>query len=746
MKVTDTYDEDYTAILQMFPYHVDNLTADGTALQKDPNNFTLRTGTSVTYNNTSSSSNTKNLNYKMTAVAETIFALDTPALQSGLKTFQGLRGIVTKVLGKNDVVKKLNNSVDTIWNKIKDTTESTTTKVNTNSRQYTMSMTTAADYQDTLYMNRSTRYFWRYPIQEVPAPAWLLGQTKDTDASFDKSKVKNQLSYITFTMSEPATPTSAVGIQNTYYQPYHELGNLFSYPATLEQTEGYEGRQSLTQSTYGGTVRWDGANFKQDIKLSSTETTQEHTKKSNKLGAITMALSAVDNIFGSNLASIPKGSDSSFTRSVTDGESISVNIPSAYSGARFTALFETYLDVAGTMTSAFAVERFNRDDALWGSNSLYSLKPDPSLLLPEKFSYTPKTNNAADRAVFVGNDNDPTAIKMRGVRFMLTDYEMGSDNLLVKGLKYTISVPVYNASFVDAENFKVRLSYAKNNNYNAAKTTIGEYTFTKLPGWCSGLNRQTATFTWTPDVADGIYCIFAEIDPDNTLDEVHENRRDDSGQIVDYGGNNLGYWRVGVAASDTPIFDRNELRNSGGGVVRASAKTMDDISNMDELVAIFTISADNMALEDFIKQKVDGSDRPVPAEVEVYYESNFIITNVGIKGYTVKPEAVSKDAKELTDDDIGILFVNDDLNLFPNESNKTHFMINPVFLQDGAIFYLNVDGDEIPITSIIRASSQSSTPSDVATVGSAGGGCEAFSGSIAGIAAVLFLFMKARKR
>ncbi|MBR0035725.1 MAG: hypothetical protein IJP54_08605, partial [Synergistaceae bacterium] len=116
MKVTDTYDEDYTAILQMFPYHVDNLTADGTALQKDPNNFTLRTGTSVTYNNTSSSSNTKNLNYKMTAVTETIFALDTSALQSGLKTFQGIRGLVTNILGNNDVIKKLNSSVDSIWN------------------------------------------------------------------------------------------------------------------------------------------------------------------------------------------------------------------------------------------------------------------------------------------------------------------------------------------------------------------------------------------------------------------------------------------------------------------------------------------------------------------------------------------------------------------------------------------------------------------------------------------------------
>ncbi|MBQ9573980.1 MAG: hypothetical protein IJR27_01740, partial [Synergistaceae bacterium] len=61
VKVTDTSDRDYTAVLQMFPYHVDNLTSDGTALQKGPNNFTLRLGTTVTYSNTHSSTQTKNL-------------------------------------------------------------------------------------------------------------------------------------------------------------------------------------------------------------------------------------------------------------------------------------------------------------------------------------------------------------------------------------------------------------------------------------------------------------------------------------------------------------------------------------------------------------------------------------------------------------------------------------------------------------------------------------------------------------
>ena len=50
-RVIDTSEHDYTAILQMFPYHVDNISADGTALTKAPHNFTLRLNTEVKYNN-----------------------------------------------------------------------------------------------------------------------------------------------------------------------------------------------------------------------------------------------------------------------------------------------------------------------------------------------------------------------------------------------------------------------------------------------------------------------------------------------------------------------------------------------------------------------------------------------------------------------------------------------------------------------------------------------------------------------
>ena len=723
VKITDTTDQDYTAILQMFPYHIDNLTSDGTALTKDPQSFTLRLGTEVTYNNTTTSSDTKNLTYGMTKAAETIFAVDNPALRTVSKTFQGIRGIMTSGLFNNDVVKKI-SGIGGIWDKLKDTVETTTTKSNQSSKSYTMSITTQANYQDTLYVNQSTRYLWRYPVLQVPAPSWLIGQTKDTSGSFDESQAMTQQSYITFAMSEPAMPTSAVGINDSHYQPYHELGNLFSYPAALEQTEGYEGRQSLTHSTYDGPIRWDGAAFRQEITLSKTTTNQEDTKKVNKIGAVTKFLSAIDNLFGSSMAKIPQNSDSSFTRSVTDGESISINIPAAYSGARFTALFETYLDAAGTMTSAFAVERFNRDDALWGKNSLYSLKPDPSLILPEKFDYTPKKDSDFDRAVFAANENDPTAIKMRGVRFKIADYDLDSDNLLMKGLKYTITVPVYNASFKDAENFKVRLSYAKTNDYNAQKTTIGDYTFTKLPGWGNGDHRQRAVFTWTPEgMDDGIYYLFADIDPENVLDEVHENRRSSTGTLIDAGGNNMGYWRVGITTSDSLVFDRSELENAG---FRAAEIENEYFPFMD------WIKADGLELEEFLVKKVAGAGRPVPVELVFDYPEGLTMSRSRIIGRKLKPEARGKYITEVTDEDIDLVLLNARLIFFPNEAHKLHFRINPAYLSDGVFFVIKAAGKEYPLTDIIYSSS----------LGSSGGGCESFSGSIAGVLALVFLIRK----
>ncbi|MBR0278748.1 MAG: hypothetical protein IJQ75_02040 [Synergistaceae bacterium] len=594
VKTVDRSDLDYTAILQMMPYHVDNITPDGKSLTDNPQNFTLLLNAHIGYNNTSTSSDKSSMTYSMTSTAETIFALDSEITQGAAKTFQGVRGITSTLLGDTPTGKAV-EGIGKFWDTLKDTTETTKSTSNTNEATSIMSIATQANYLDTLYLNTSNRYIWRYPVYNPPS--WILERTLSSYGTFDKSKAKTQQTYITFAMSEPGIRTAAKGTNDSHYQPYHESGNLFSYPAALEQIEGYEGHTSLLGGGSTAAKRWDGSAIDETITFINTETNQESTKKTNKAGAITKFLSAVDNIFGSSFASVPYDTVSSFTRSVSDKESISVNLPGALSGAQFSAVFEPYLDVTGATVVGFAVESFRDIDALWNQDSLYSKKPDPSFL----------------------------------------------------------------------------------------------------------------------------------------------NRRDSSGKMIDCGGNNMAYFKIGISNTDSVPFDRTKLetqyRRSSFGEKFAAA----DISS-SEFPFVEFVKIDGMDFRDFIEQKVDGQIEPVAGEVEVKYVGEELMTDAVLIGYALKPESSSKDISEITDADIGMIFVKEHFALFPGEDHKLHFRINPKDLENGVGFLLQVYGIEYPLTDIIYGSA--GTESDTRIIGSSSGGCESFGGIMAGVLALIFVIKK----
>ncbi|MBQ9388865.1 MAG: hypothetical protein IJU07_01665, partial [Synergistaceae bacterium] len=737
VKIVSEHDLDYTAILQAVPYHVDNLTADGKSLAKQPRNFTLRLDTAVTYNNTSTSSDRSNLTYGMTKRAETIYALDSDFTRKASKTFQGVRGITSALIGSTDVGKKI-DLVGKVWDKLKDTVDTTTSKSNEYSQSYTMSITAQSNYYDTLYANSSKRYIWRYPVLTYPAPDWLIGQVKDSGGSFDKSQVNDERLYITFAMSEPNVPTAAIGINDSYYQPYHEIGNLFSYPSNLNQIEGYKDGTYMANNRYreDNPIEWRGANFEESIIFTREVTSQDSTVKVNKAGAVTKFLSAIDMLFGSDLAHIPHDSSSSFTRTVTNQEGLSIKIPEAFSNARFYMRFAPFLDVTGAMNVGFAVNYFERDDALWGEDSLYSKRPDPSLLLPEKFNHVEKSGTDMDRAVFEGNDNDPTAMKARGIRYILADYDINTDNLLLNGMRYKIRVPVYNASFVDADNFKVRLSYAKTNKYNTERTKIGDYTFAKLPGWSSGNNRQYAEFEWTPDVKDGLYYLFVDIDPENKIKEVHENRRDKNGKITDYGGNNMGFFRIGVSTTENLVFDRSKLQTSSSGEIESA--------EYDELPNISASASGDLTIEDLIRERVESKAGIVPFEINLTNDGDSVMPNLTLIGYKLKPESKGKDISELSDEDIGLIFLRANNHVFPGEDNTVHFRINPDYLDDGIGFLVQINGEEYALTDVVYRS-EGSSGSDGGVSGASSGGCGTGFSGLAGLAVIGILMLMRRK-
>ena len=98
--------------------------------------------------------------------------------------------------------------------------------------------------------------------------------------------------------------------------------------------------------------------------------------------------------------------------------------------------------------------------------------------------------------------------------------------------------------------FVVRLSWAEDNSVQAIKNPIGTTSPMSLGGWRNDKNNNKgwAVFEWTPSLKSckntkKPYYFYVEIDPDNVLDEVHEERHKGNTQAIsDYGGNNTGFY------------------------------------------------------------------------------------------------------------------------------------------------------------------------------------------------------------
>ena len=165
------------------------------------------------------------------------------------------------------------------------------------------------------------------------------------------------------------------------------------------------------------------------------------------------------------------------------------------------------------------------------------------------------------------NKQRKVAMEMRGVRFYAMDFNMYTSNRLLGGAKYRIEIPVYNASFVPVNNLKVRLYWVNNREEGSldGKVLIGESQAINMTGWADdGSNKAWARIEFTPaNMADGNYQLYAVIDPDSAIDEVHETRDTQK----DPGGNNEGYFDFSVENANTAA---NSALYAGSAGVRAS--------------------------------------------------------------------------------------------------------------------------------------------------------------------------------
>ena len=364
-------------------------------------------------------------------------------------------------------------------------------------------------------------------------------------------------------------------------------------------------------------------------------------------------------------------------------------------------------------------------------------------MLPYKFKYKSSSQT------FAGNTSDDKAYQMKGVRFYCVEDSaspIASSNLLVKGLKFRIEIPVYNASFVEAGNVTVRLSYAASNKYNAKKTTIANRTVT-LKGWTNGVNRATVEFDWTPatSVASGNYYLFAEIDPSNAITEVYESMKNSKGAIVDFGGNNLGYFPFSLANAGDKSYEGRDPSKTGTKVSMAADEEdayfpfrqpyMNIVNSFADNSISISIKLNGMeTFKDFYDSYIANADGDVPVTVEFTCTgiSVDVIPNVTLEGYSLNfNEAVRRfrdkilNGEEMSEEEeVALLeqtlnlIITENVTLFPGQNYEVYLTLSEKDIENIRESYQNLEvtglllGIEVPEKAVASSTSTNSDSSD----------------------------------
>ncbi|MBQ6920118.1 MAG: VCBS repeat-containing protein, partial [Synergistaceae bacterium] len=580
----DNHDESYVVVLQSLPYHIDNVLTDG-SLSDKPENYTysgfgdmaggIKGQMRVAYWNGSSNSQEQSVSFGLASTTETVSLLgDAGEFAAGYLKF---RATEANIAGNFDSrAKAAADAYNSIMNFVTDKIDSTTTNASSSANKVSIESGFDARFHDKFITYTAPQHIWRYKILNKPLPSWYVLGPKADFVSKDFSNAESQDRYISFSMYDTATLGTCEADSHSDYNARHENGNFFSYPSKVEDIEGYSEGGKLISQPYRTQWSKDGSNMGISFEQSEIESQSydTHYQKSE----LTKTVSAIASFFGAEDPSpMPPYTSHSetFVKQYSTKESISVDIFGRTDlkgeAASHMLIVMPYTTREGTMKVGTAVELndVGKQDSpvLWRSSSRYSQYPDPALVLPNKYLINGTTIEKADSI---------TAAKMRGVRFYVPSLDLDSDNRLLGGLQYKIRVPVYNASFMKAENFTVSLSYFADNEVNLAAPNTSfkknpsplhhiDTVTMSLEGWQNGssLNKGWAEFTWNvpEDLNDGMYYLYAQIDPEHGMIEVHESRLTSNDAVLDIGGNNEGHFRFYYTAPAT-LVNKNAAHTS----------------------------------------------------------------------------------------------------------------------------------------------------------------------------------------
>ena len=707
----------YVAVLNAIPYHVDTLNEDGTALQYEPRNFTYSDSSNngnmtVSYGASTTDSKTSTVKEDLSQSIETIFLADPKGDDKKVQDIFGkVKGVTafasgvtdigvaikTATMSQQELMEKgvpqnpigwLNGALDFITDKV----DSIDQRTNAQTTSTIIDKEIIATTHDAILFSEPERHIWRYPVTTRPLPMWLaLGSRVDSTPADPYEVSGDRELYITFTMNEHAPLNTLSSINDSKYQPLHEEGNFFSYPPNIGDVEGYNDAGVLADAA---TWAFSNTAANASIKFMKASSDMQHTEKNVTPSTFTQTVSFFDRLFnGKNATGVKMPASENpktFSKEYNTSERVGYNLQgsSILTGA-FAAdhvvKMQPFVAKEGAMTFATAVELSSKNNPkLWDSDSIYRKYPDPSLYLPLKFTLK------GDK--FEANPNEKAAMGIRGIRFYVPDFAFYSDNRLMKGLKYEIRVPLYNASFKDTGNFIVTLSYTESNdiasvvNKSTNKQTIGTHAVS-LGGWNNkkNNNKGTAVFEWTPPMTltPKQYYFYVEIDPVHRLSEVHEERHMyGSTAINDYGGNNTGFYPFYVFnVDDTEVeVANNRVVTAGSGKTFSAADDEmnlnplsfedGDGNNITDMAAFITNHSKDSYVSVTAKFNYSGP------EVPYAYFVGYVLTPSGKQKFPNASINTIVDFNDLDANDIDKVFMLEDVALF-NGTSEVTFSFSP---------------------------------------------------------------------
>ena len=733
------YEKDrvYAAEVQTPPYHVDFIQPDfpigeSTLTSKKVVNVSF-SGSYSQYQQTQSTSTRNDVSFTTTSSTE--WGVDAKAGGS-YKLF----GVETSG-GYKDMASTINNETESAQ------------------ATRTLAISETASGSDNVVLYTTNRHVWRYQI--------LSYLNKPNDEVGDDK-------FMTFTLCEaPEIHDGEAGNSSQLddYNPIHEEGNLFSYPALIEHIPYWGAYQAILSQKKTTTMGKTRSSLTVDLTEVNTNNTTTTTKSKKALnGSLTLSLNVPKYLHASTTATGSYSKEltntEAYTKTYQKSDKFIIELPASTTGIQsgYTAhsiAAQVYADAAGVMKTAFAVTELNQDAALWNRyGGVYGKKPDPALVLPKRFGIF---KDAEGLQKWGAVEHWPTALKLRGISFYDVTAESStifSDELnssrsnlsrhsLIAGHTYKIQIPVYNASFVDAGNVDVEMRICKMNG-NADDNTLPDISSlniidrqtVRLGGWVDGSalglndpdpNKAMVSFDWTIDSSytESNYRLFFVIDPDNKIDEIHEvwDVSKEGGQYTgDPGGNNVGYAKIAILNSEPEIVSDS----SGLSHVAADNVTEDDFEVYFEPVRA-NDTRTWLTLEEF-RGELANMKEDFIAKGKVVYSGTRTLTDVS---FTMLRNR-SGELSVIADRNIPAIF--------PNKEYYFSFIVYPERLLSST-FDVSMTGDNLNLSwTKDDGADDDSTPSDsVQDLGSSGGGCDMGMNALVVLSLLALFSLKTKK-